>query len=379
MPPKPRQTIRVPPPSSSSSSSTQSSNTIKPVQPSGKLANIRRKRWVHDKPTLSLLLLLHASCHVFAFILLTEPCLNPHYVNSLWSKTRYLSLLTTEGLIPEEEWKERFLKAGIRGLFGVGVVQAWFVARLNSYVQKGEREHGRLVSALKMQREKGLTVGISNHHHHHHYEGEEREIHIPLVSASHASQSNNQKQSEQDESTLQVGSFIRQLESVSMTFLGLPFIWLTICILLVMFGAPLLGKDNFSATAILAAHLTLLIGLPIIHILGLPGDTSPSPSTSPSHASSSSSPLSTITTTTTNIKNANIYYQTLFQLKPNPTFLYPLFYPLIFSLFATLLSTSTLILDWNVAWQTYPFPLLVAPLIGLILGNLYSLFILLFG
>lgn len=317
MPPKPRQTLKAAPSSTHSATTTSSPPSV----PAG--TTPRRRRWTFKPASLVLLLLLQPLCLLLGFVLLTEPCLNPSYKNSLWDKRNYLSILTTPGLIPPSEWGERFARAGVKQLFGLGVIQAWFVARLNAYVQAADREHERLVAALKT--------------------GEKKE---------------EQK----------VGSFIRQLESVSLTFLGLAFAWAGVYAMLILLGAP--ATTQLKATATLAAHLTLILALPILHILGLPPTSSSTPSTTTTTDDS---------TSTTTIPNATRFYWPLLNLRPNPTFLLPLFYPLLFCIAGTLVGTAALALDWGVAWQTYPFPLLVGSLVGLGVGNFYTIFLVIFG
>ena len=347
MPPKPRQTIR--PPSSSA-----------PAPPSTLSVGraVRRRRWVFSPPSIILLLLLRPICLLIGFVLLTEPCLNPVYTNSLWSKRGYFALLATPGAIPPAEWTDRFSRAGLRALFGVGVIQAWFTARLNAYIQKAQREHGRIVAALKMQRDKGEKTGVQR------YTADDEEG---------------------SEGKGEVGSFVRQMESVSLTFLALPFVAAAVCTALGLLGAPLKVQ-----TAVVAAHLTLLVALPLVHILGLPAleDSSTTTTTSPSTTTTSASTPTATTTPTTDaadassttlVQNAAQYWQALLTLKPNPTFLLPLYYPSIFCILGAVASSAVLALDWNVAYQTYPFPLLVGALLGLITGDLFTTGVLLFG
>ncbi|KIS69764.1 uncharacterized protein UMAG_02286 [Mycosarcoma maydis] len=284
----------------------------------------RRKRWFHAPLTLLTMVVLHSVLHILAFILLTEPCLNPNYSTRLLDKMHYFALLSTRSAIPASEWKARFTSAGFRALFGAGVIQVWFTARLSGYFERAQAQHQRLVAALKLQRDTQNTVGIDARFESH----------------------------EKDEQP-RIPSFVRQLESVSLTMLGMPFIAVIIYVLLLVLGAPL---QQYKQTAILASHLTLLIALPLIHLLGLPGlPANDSPSANPSHWSS------------------------LLSLTPNPSFLLPLYYPLISCALVTLLSTSVLALDWNVSYQTYPFPLLVGSLLGLVVGDLYTVALILFG
>ncbi|CDW97245.1 hypothetical protein, partial [Sporisorium scitamineum] len=172
--------------------------------------SVRRKRWVYAPATLTLLLLLHAFCHVFAFILLTEPCLNPNYTSRLMDKLNYFALLTTEGAVPRGEWSERFTSAGVRGLFGVGVIQVWFTARFDAYVQKAEQQHSKIVKALRVQRDGG-RVGVDGRF--------------------------------DTEGEMEVGNFVRQLEGVSVTVLGLPLVVVCVYGLVVVAGAPAWGKE----------------------------------------------------------------------------------------------------------------------------------------
>lgn len=330
MPPKPRNTVPRPP--------TTPASTIPPSSTASPARAVRRKRWIHSPATLLVLLLLHASCHMLAFVLLTEPCLNPSYTTRLLDKTNYFALLSTPGAIPRREWGERFGRAGVRGLFGVGVVQVWFVARLNAYCQRAEREHRRIVAALQQQRSSGGRVGVDTR-----FGGE------------------------QQEDEREVGNFIRQLESVSLTLLGLPLVVLAIGAVTVTMGAPLRGYAW--QTGILAGHLTLLIALPLIHILGLPDLSTPTTTPTPQDAA----------TSTTLLPNTHTHRTALLTLKPNPTFLLPLYYPLIGCAFGTVASTALLALDWDVAWQTYPFPLLVGALAGLVAGDVWTIRIVLFG
>ncbi|CBQ71015.1 conserved hypothetical protein [Sporisorium reilianum SRZ2] len=345
MAPKPRMTIARPPgPARTTPSTTTTTSTPSP--------SVRRKRWVHAPATLVVLLMLHAFCHVFAFGLLTEPCLNPGYTSRMRDKLNYLTLLTTEGGIPVGEWRERFTRAGVRALFGVGVIQAWFVARLNAYVLKAHRQHSKLLRMLKAQRETGKTVGVDT-----------------------------RWQEEAGEEDEEVGSFVRQLESVSVTFLGLPLVAVVVYGLVVIAGAPAVG-NGWKQTAVLAAHLSMLIALPLVHVLGIP-DVSLTTTTTGAPANASASSSTTTTTAessaTTTLPNASTHWTSLLTLKPNPTFLLPLYYPLIGCFLGTLASTAVLALDWNVSYQTYPFPLLVGSLLGLVLGDVYTIGIVLFG
>lgn len=278
--------------------------------------------------------------HILAFILLTEPCLNPSYTTRLLDKLDYFSLLSSPTAIPAGEWGGRFGKAGVRGLFGVGVVQVWFVSRLNGYVQRAEREHGRIVGALKKQRKGGKVTGIDSRY-----------------------------AEEEGEGTREVGNFIRQLESVSVTFLGLPFVGVAMGMVCVVMGAPV---SKWKETATLAFHLTLLIAFPLVHVLGLPDTTTTTSSTETTTTSENTS------SSTTNLLNPSTHWSSLLTLKPNPTFLLPLYYPLIGCFLATLLSTAVLALDWNVSYQTYPFPLLVGSLVGVVLGDMYTIGTILF-
>ncbi|SNX83566.1 uncharacterized protein MEPE_02273 [Melanopsichium pennsylvanicum] len=350
MPPKPRQTIKALKPISHADSSSTSSDLGTARATSVVKRGVRRKRWIYSPASLVLLLVLQPVCLMLCFVLLTEPCLNPQYVNTLSSKLNYITLLTTRDAIAEIEWKTRFWNAGLRSLFGIGVIQAWFTARLNSYVQKADREHTRIVNALKFQREKGIkNVGLDT-----------RMEHDQVVSGE-----NGEKEG--------VGSFVRQLESVGLTFLGLPFVWIGVFGLMVLFGAPIRGGGG-GGTGIVAAYLTFLIGLPLVHILGLPLDTPPTTTTSSSSSSSSST-----TTTTTILPNSTKYWSTLLMLKPNPSFLLPLYYPPILTSMTTLLCSTILALDWGKSYQTYPFPLLVGALVGNCLANFYIVIIVLFG
>ncbi|KAF6767436.1 GPI biosynthesis protein Pig-F [Kalmanozyma brasiliensis GHG001] len=337
MPPKPRNTVPRPPPSSAPSAVT-SSTTSNPPAPS---SSVRRKRWIHAPATLLLLLLLHSGCHILAFILLTEPCLNPSYTTRLLDKVNYFTLLSTPNAIPRGEWGERFTRAGIRGLFGVGVVQVWFVARLNAYCQRAQREHGRIVDALKAQRSSGGRVGVDTR-----YEEQEGEV----------------------------GNFIRQLESVSLTLLGLPLVVVGVGAMVGVMGAPLRGF--VWQTGVLASQLTLLIALPLLHILGLPGMTTDNSSNNTTSPSASTIPE---TGSTTSLRNTPTHWTALLTLKPNPTFLLPLYHPLIGCVLGTVASSALLALDWDVAWQTYPFPLLVGSLAGVVLGDVWTIGIVLFG
>lgn len=366
MPPKPRQTLARPsqPPRPSTNPTSSYPSSASPAPP-----QVKRRRWFHSKPTLILLLLLQPSILLFAFILLTEPCLNPSFKPSLWDKRNYLTLLSTPGAIPQGEWKARFRKAGLRALFGSGVVQCWFVARLNGYVQRASLEHERILTALrqggKVKTDEGNVKGKG----------------------------------------VQVGSFIRQLESVSLTLLGLPFIIAAFYLAIVLAGAPL--WEDAKATLIVATQLSLLIGLPLVHVLGLPAlesdplssntnTTAPTSNTKnastiatePAEATKSnfysvtsptpaSSPASS--TSNTSIPNTSRYWISLLTLKPNPTFLLPLYYPFIFTVIGTIASTAVLALDWQVSYQTFPYPLLVGSLLGLAIGNLYTICIVLLG
>lgn len=316
-----------------------------------------------------LLLLLQPLCLLVAFILLTEPCLNPNYVNSLRSKFGYLTLLTRPGLIPELEWRARFEKAGWTSLFGIGIIQAWFTARLNGYIQRAEREHGRIVAILKGQREKGVMhVGVpSTMMEEEQDEGRDHAGSSVIGQGSEKTLKGETEGKEEEGKVMEVGSFVRQMESVSMTFLGLPILWLFFYLLCILFGSPILTHKT--ATSILAAHLTLLIGLPLIHILGLPFPSEPQQD---QQSSASSSTTTTVTKTAT-------HWKSLLTLKPNPTFLLPVYYPPIFTFVGTILASAVLALDWNVAYQTYPFPNLVGALLGLVLGDFYTIFVLLFG
>ncbi|SJX66042.1 uncharacterized protein SRS1_13483 [Sporisorium reilianum f. sp. reilianum] len=335
MAPKPRMTIaRTPNPARTTPATTTATGTPSP--------SVRRKRWVHAPATLVLLLILHAFCHVFAFVLLTEPCLNPGYTSRMRDKLNYFVLLTTEGGIPVGEWRERFTRAGVRAMFGVGVIQAWFVARLNAYVLKAHRQHSKLLRVLRVQRETGKTVGVDTRWQEE--AGEEEEV----------------------------GSFVRQLESVSVTFLGLPLVAVVVYALLVIAGAPAVG-NAWKQTAVLAAHLSMLIALPLVHVLGIP-DVSLTPTTT----TTTTTPTAESSASTT-LPNASTHWTSLLTLKPNPTFLLPLYYPLIGCFLGTLASTAVLALDWNVSYQTYPFPLLVGSLLGLVLGDVYTIGIVLFG
>lgn len=321
---KPRNTI-------SRSPNLPNSTRLKNSNPTSK---VRRRRWIYSKPSLILLLILQPALHLFSFVLLTEPCLNPHFTPNLWSKFNYFSLLFTPGLIPQSEWKERFAKAGIRSLFGCGILQVWYVARLNSYFQKAQREHLKIVALLK--------------------DGKKME-------------------------EAEVSSFIRQLESVSLTLLGLPFVIAIFYSLCVLVGVPLL-MDKI-ATLIVATQLAFLVGLPLVHILGLPQDSTPTTTTDtkpsnpnpPSPTNSGSNFYST-----TSLPSTSKYWTQILSLHPNPSFLLPLYYPPFFVLLGTLISTAVLALDWEVGYQTYPYPLLVGSLVGLVIGNLYTIFVVLF-
>ncbi|GAC98779.1 glycosylphosphatidylinositol anchor biosynthesis protein 11 [Pseudozyma hubeiensis SY62] len=320
MPPKPRTTIPRPPPSSSSTTANRTPQSTQPTAPTTK-----RKRYIHSPLTLITILLLHSILHILAFILLTEPCLNPSYTTRFRDKLDYFSLLTANpSAIPVGEWRERFTSAGIRALFGVGVVQVWFTARMCGYFERSELVYGRLVRALKEQREAGKKVGVDTR----------------FAQETKADEEEEEK----------VGSFIRQLESVSLTLLATPFLSILVFTLLILLGAPL---THFKQTALVSFHLTLLLLLPPLHILGLPSDN-------PSSASSN-------------------HWKSLLTLSPSPPHLLPLFYQPLFSLATTFLATAVLALDWNVSYQTYPFPLLVGSLIGLVVGNLYTVIIIIRG
>ncbi len=176
----------------------------------------------------------------------------------------------------------------------------------------------------------------------------------------------------------EVGSFIRQLESVSLTFLGLPFVAVGVGLLCVVMGAPV---SKWKQTATLAFHMTLLIAFPLIHVLGLP-DITATTTTNNNAAPSQNTTTTTseeASTSTTTLLNPSTHWTSLLTLKPNPTFLLPLYHPLIGCFLTTLLSTAILALDWNVSYQTYPFPLLVGSLLGLVLGDMYTIGIILFG
>ncbi|KAJ1041227.1 hypothetical protein NDA11_003442 [Ustilago hordei] len=280
MPPKPRQTLARPsqPPRPSTNPTSSYPSSASPAPP-----QVKRRRWFHSKPTLILLLLLQPSILLFAFILLTEPCLNPSFKPSLWDKRNYLSLLSTPGAIPQGEWKARF-----------------------------------------------------------------------------------------------------------------PFY-----LAIVLAGAPL--WEDAKATLIVATQLSLLIGLPLVHVLGLPAlesdplssntnTTAPTSNTKnastiatePAEAAKSNfysvtSPTPASSTSNTSIPNTSRYWISLLTLKPNPTFLLPLYYPFIFTVIGTIASTAVLALDWQVSYQTFPYPLLVGSLLGLAIGNLYTICIVLLG
>ena len=329
MAPKPRHTIPRPsaPPSVRISADTCS------VAP-----KVRRRRYVYRPGSLCLLLLLHGISHLVAFVLLTEPCLNPSYTARITDKLGYLQLLRS-GAIPRAEWTERFTSAGVRGLFGVGVIQAWFTARLTAYVEKAEIEYSRLKALLHRQRQSGLNVGVDTRW--------------------------QDKRNEKEQPT-KVGNFIRQLESVSLSFLATPLMVAFVYALLVAAGAD---ATSWKQTATLATHLALLIVLPLFHILGLPDfDSTPTSSTTTTTSTSS-------TTTTTSTTSP---WTSLLTLHPTPSHL-PLFYPPLFCLATTLVSTAILALDWNVSYQTYPFPLLAASLLGLALGDVYTILVVLLG
>ncbi|TKY87778.1 hypothetical protein EX895_003359 [Sporisorium graminicola] len=358
MGPKPRMTIARPPaaasarPVATAYSSSGTTTTTTTATTSTASRPVRRKRWVYAPATLILLLLLHAFCHVFAFVLLTEPCLNPAYTSRMMDKLNYVSLLASRGAIPVGEWGERFTRAGVRGLFGVGVIQAWFTARLNSYVLKAHRQHASLLRMLRAQRASGTKVGVDTRWH----EAEAKE-----------------EESEEAEAA-EVGSFVRQMESVSVTFLGLPLVVAAVYAAVVLAGAPAVGA--WKQTLVLAAHLAMLIALPLVHILGIPDI---SVSTTPHASTQSTAQPPPPSASSTSLPNASTHWTALLTLKPNPTFLLPLYYPLIGCFLGTLASTAVLALDWNVAYQTYPFPLLVGSLLGLVLGDLYTIAIVLFG
>ncbi len=249
---------------------------------------------MYNRASLVLLLLLQGGCLVVGFVLLTEPCLNAHYKNSLWDKRNYLSLLAKDDV-----GAERFLAAGIKSLFGTLVIQAWFTARLNAYTQGATHHHQQLVEGLKEKKEK---VKVE----------------------------------------FQVPSFIRQLEAVSASLLlSLPLTALAIFAVMLVGGAPLTSHWKQSAT--LATHLALLL-LPTIHI-----------------AASNTG-----------------FVQKLLGANPSPSFLWPLFYPPLFSIATSLLATATLALDSNSPWQTYPFPLIVASIAGIAAGNGYTIALILF-
>ncbi|KAJ9478715.1 Glycosylphosphatidylinositol anchor biosynthesis protein 11 [Pseudozyma hubeiensis] len=319
MPPKPRTTIPRPP----ASSSTITNNNRTPQSNPPTAPTTKRKRYIHSPLTLITILLLHSALHILAFILLTEPCLNPSYTTRFRDKLDYFSILTANpSVIPVGEWRERFTSAGIRGLFGVGVVQVWFTARMCGYFERSELVYKKLVRALKEQREAGQKVGVDTRF---------------------------AQETKADEEEEKVGSFIRQLESVSLTLLATPFLSILVFTLLILLGAPL---THFRQTSLLSLHLTLLLLLPPLHILGLPSDK-------PSSAST--------------------HWKSLLTLSPSPPHLLPLFYQPLFSLATTFLATAVLALDWNVSYQTYPFPLLVGSLVGLVVGNLYTVIIIIRG
>lgn len=285
MGPKPRQTIPRPVAASSSAA-------VPAVGVGG--GTVRVRRWVYKRASLVLLLLLQGGCLVLGFVLLTEPCLNAQYKNSLWDKRNYLSLLARDDV-----GKERFLAAGVKSLFGTLVIQAWFTARLNAYTQGATHHHQQLVEGLKGNKDK---VRVE----------------------------------------FQVPSFIRQLEAVSASLLlSLPLTALAIYALLLVGGASLTSHWKESAT--LATHLALLL-LPPIHI------AAPNPG----------------------------FVQKLLAANPSPSFLWPLFYPPLFSIATTLLATATLALDSDSPWQTYPFPLIVAGIAGIAVGNVYTIALILF-
>ena len=309
---------------------------------------------MYDAPSLVLLLLLHAFCVVVGFVLLTEPCLNPNFQPSLWDKVNYLSLLGTHGAIPVHEWSQRFQRACLTSLFATAVIQAWFVARLNGYIHRASIQHTHILALQQQPRSQ--------------------------------TQNKQKQKGKVEKQEVKVPSFVRQLEGVSLTFLGLPFVWIAMLLLVVLFGAPLMG--NWKPTAILAAHLCLLVAFPLIHILGLPSLSFIDFITTSSDASTkhTASTLSTATSSSTSssvstivVPDATNLWTSLLSLRPNPTFLLPLYYPLIFASLGTVVAAAVLALDWNTSYQTYPFPLFVGSLAGVALGDLYTVWLVIFG
>ncbi|PWZ01581.1 hypothetical protein BCV70DRAFT_158273 [Testicularia cyperi] len=276
-----------------------------------------------------MLMVLQPACLLLGFVLLTEPCLNPAFKPSLKDKANYLRVLSA---VPKAEWNQRFSKAVSKSLFGTGVVQAWFVARLTAYTQQADIEHKSLLEKVKSRSTGNSAAAPAN--------------------ASKAT----------------VGNFIRQLESVSVSMLlSTPIMIALAYLVLIMLGTPVF--DHKKQTLVLATHLALLLGLPLAHVLGLP----PLPDQLSDKPSSSEETL-----TPTNLDTSKLW-SAILNLRPRPSYTLALFYPIIFGVVGTLLSAATLTLDWDTPWQTYPFPLLVGSLFGLALGNLYVVVLMLFG
>lgn len=347
--------------------------------------NGRRRRWVYNKLSLCTLLTLQPVCLFLAFVLLTEPCLNAAFKPSLWDKRNYFTIIAALGQPAEAasvgsvlavdrrvEWTERFGRAGVKSLFGTAVIQAWFTARITAYIHKAAVEEGRLLALLRQRTSAAVPHGRAD------------------ASA---------KRVDGDQEALQaVGSFIRQMESVSATFLLLPFVTAGVYALLVTLGAPL--GTHRKQTAVLAGHLTLLVCLPVVHVLGFPPvpelSTKSLDTVTPSVPASRSPPsplpspqvtARTTDTTTTKIPpgntspsflNTDRSWASLLILRPHPSYLLPLFWPVLATTATTILSTASLALDWDKPWQTYPFPPLIASIAGLALGNVLTIYLVLF-
>ncbi|EPQ26114.1 uncharacterized protein PFL1_06322 [Pseudozyma flocculosa PF-1] len=156
----------------------------------------------------------------------------------------------------------------------------------------------------------------------------------------------------------------RDVEDVALSIFSLPLLVVFFNVVVILFGAPV---SALKSTTLLSCYLALLVGLPLVHVLGVPFLSLPSPS-------SSATPRNGITSAPSASGQGGEQHLLWTQLVTLDIAHHPAILPLVVPAVTVLstaatLGTAALALDWERQWQTFPLPCIAAAVAGLMAGN----------
>lgn len=134
----------------------------------------------------------------------------------------------------------------------------------------------------------------------------------------------------------------KQVESVALSTMSLPLLWLVALAGVVLTGAPL--TEAWIGTAILAAYLALLALLPVVHLMGLP-------------------PSATWTRVLSGKRGMG-------DILPREWLVLA---PTLGAILGAFVAAAAEALDWGRTWQAWPVPSVHGAVLGTVAGNLVGI------